>query len=326
MKHVTTTLIILSLAALLLGACSTAPATPAPSSPVARAVAPAGGWQTYTNAAAGFSIGMPPTWSQQTLPDQNGGAIHGMAFTGPEGGVEVYWGVGFGGACPTGTAPVQLAQGEAPACHVTNSDGTETWSQIGYQVSGGNSFSVRAYTSNARPASHDLVLQVLATLTFMPPAQPQAGAAIPAARAGAANPASQNCVNQGGVLSIETRGDGGQYGVCYFEDNRQCEEWALLRGDCPAGGVKVTGYTTAAARYCAITGGTYTVTGKSGAADEQGTCTFKDGSQCDVWTYYAGKCQAGVAPAPAPAPPRARLFSRCRRRSATDRRRPWPMH
>jgi putative hemolysin len=32
----------------------------------------------------------------------------------------------------------------------------------------------------------------------------------------------------------------GQYGVCFFEDNRQCEEWALLRGDCPVGGKKVT--------------------------------------------------------------------------------------
>jgi uncharacterized protein len=115
-------------------------------------------------------------------------------------------------------------------------------------------------------------------------------------------------VNQGGTLSIEARGDGGQFGVCYFEDNRQCEEWALLRGDCPVGGLKVTGYTTPAARYCAITGGTYTITGSSGAEDEQGTCTFKDGSQCDVWDYYNGKCQAGVvpasgaAPAPAPAP------------------------
>ena len=34
-----------------------------------------------------------------------------MAFTGPEGGVEVYWGVGFGGACPSGTEPVQLGTG-----------------------------------------------------------------------------------------------------------------------------------------------------------------------------------------------------------------------
>ena len=110
-----------------------------------------------------------------------------------------------------------------------------------------------------------------------------------------ANPASVNCVEQGGTLSIEERGDGGQFGVCYFEDNRQCEEWALLRGDCPVGGLKVTGYVTPAARYCAITGGTYAITGNSGADDEQGTCTFKDGAQCDAWGYYIGKCGSSTA-------------------------------
>ena len=94
-----------------------------------------------------------------------------------------------------------------------------------------------------------------------------------------------------------TRGDGGQYGICTFEDNRQCEEWALLRGDCPVGGVKVTGYVTPAATYCAITGGTYTATGNSGQADEQGACTFKDGAQCDAWDYYNGKCDASTATA-----------------------------
>jgi putative hemolysin len=45
-----------------------------------------------------------------------------------------------------------------------------------------------------------------------------------------ANPASENCAANGGRLVIESAGDGGQYGVCLFEDNRQCEEWALLRG------------------------------------------------------------------------------------------------
>jgi hypothetical protein len=111
-----------------------------------------------------------------------------------------------------------------------------------------------------------------------------------------ANPASQNCVAVGGTVSLQTRGDGGQYGICLFEDNRQCEEWALLRGQCPVGGIKVTGYSTPAAVYCAITGGQYAITGKSGADDEQGTCTFPDGSQCDVWEYYNGKC----APNPSP--------------------------
>jgi Tol biopolymer transport system component/putative hemolysin len=111
-----------------------------------------------------------------------------------------------------------------------------------------------------------------------------------------ANPASQNCVAQGGTLSIQTRGDGGQYGICLFEDNLQCEEWALLRGECPVGGVKVTGYVTPAAVYCAITGGEYAVTGNSGAEDELGTCTLKDGSQCDAWDYYDGKCVPGAEP------------------------------
>ena len=113
--------------------------------------------------------------------------------------------------------------------------------------------------------------------------------------AGLANPASVNCAEQGGTLSIEERGDGGQVSVCYFEDNRQCEEWALLRGDCPVGGLKVTGYITPAARYCAITGGTYAITGNSGQDDEQGTCTFKNGAQCDAWGYYIGKCGSSTA-------------------------------
>ncbi len=110
------------------------------------------------------------------------------------------------------------------------------------------------------------------------------------------NPASENCVAQGGTLYIQTREDGGQYGICLFEDNRQCEEWALLRGDCPVGGVKVTGYVTTAAAYCAITGGEYAITGDSGAEDEQGTCTFTDGSSCDVWAFYDGACAPGSEP------------------------------
>jgi putative hemolysin len=107
-----------------------------------------------------------------------------------------------------------------------------------------------------------------------------------------ANPASVNCVKKGGKVVIEKRGDGGEYGLCLFEDNRQCEEWALFRGNCPLGGIKVTGYATPAGRYCAITGGEYTVTGNSNRENEQGTCSFKNGVTCDVWEYYDGKCSA----------------------------------
>ncbi|MFZ5364985.1 MAG: DUF333 domain-containing protein [Patescibacteria group bacterium] len=71
---------------------------------------------------------------------------------------------------------------------------------------------------------------------------------------GMANPASQNCIDNGGTLEIRNR-KAGEYGVCLFDDNRQCEEWALLRGQCPMGGLKITGYENDAQVYCAITGG-----------------------------------------------------------------------
>ena len=111
-----------------------------------------------------------------------------------------------------------------------------------------------------------------------------------------ANPASQNCIDQGGTLQIEERGDGGQYGICYFEDNRQCEEWALLNGACPVGGVKVTGYITPAAQYCAITGGTYAIT----AAESRPRA-----SRAPAPSRTARSAMPGITTtASAPAPPR----------------------
>jgi putative hemolysin len=113
---------------------------------------------------------------------------------------------------------------------------------------------------------------------------------VPANDTGLANPASVNCLEKGGKLEIRDRGDLGQYGVCVFENNLQCEEWAMYRGECPVGGVDVSGTATEAASFCVISGGEYTVNGNAGASDEQGTCTFQNGKACDVWEYYNGMC------------------------------------
>jgi putative hemolysin len=107
-----------------------------------------------------------------------------------------------------------------------------------------------------------------------------------------ANPASEHCVQQGGKHVAEKRPDGAAFGVRQFEDNRQCEEWALLRGQCPSGGLRITGYVTAAGRYCAITGGRYTVTSGSDAASETGTCALPGGVICDADAFYRGTCDA----------------------------------
>ena len=123
----------------------------------------------------------------------------------------------------------------------------------------------------------------------MPPA-PTAAPSPAAPTVAIANPASANCAQVGGLLRIEARPDGAEFGVCYFDDNRQCEEWALLRGDCPVGGRKVTGYVTQGGRFCAITGGSYTSTGTDASGQEMGLCTLLDGSECDATAYYEGTC------------------------------------
>ncbi|CNH55611.1 putative hemolysin [Yersinia pekkanenii] len=49
-----------------------------------------------------------------------------------------------------------------------------------------------------------------------------------------ANPAAVNCANAGGVLTIAKQLNGGSVGMCQLPDGKRCEEWALMRGACPA--------------------------------------------------------------------------------------------
>lgn len=103
-------------------------------------------------------------------------------------------------------------------------------------------------------------------------------------KTGLANPASINCQDKGGKVVIEKKDDGSEYGLCYFDDNRACEEWAMLRGDCPVGGRKTTGYDTIAQKFCAWSGG-------QTLAVENAVCTFKDGSTCLADDFYKGTCE-----------------------------------
>ena len=47
-----------------------------------------------------------------------------------------------------------------------------------------------------------------------------------------ANPASVNCIEKGGNLSIVDKPEG-QLGMCTLSDGTVCEEWAYFRGECP---------------------------------------------------------------------------------------------
>ncbi|HPL93399.1 MAG TPA: DUF333 domain-containing protein, partial [bacterium] len=52
---------------------------------------------------------------------------------------------------------------------------------------------------------------------------------------GLANPASEYCAEKGGQWKTWNNSVGEQ-GICYFSEVRQCEEWAMYRGECPVGG------------------------------------------------------------------------------------------
>ncbi len=101
---------------------------------------------------------------------------------------------------------------------------------------------------------------------------------------GMANPASTNCIDKGGTIEMREN-KAGQYGVCLFEDNRQCEEWALFRGECPEGGLKITGYENDAQIYCAITGGKV-----EGVGTETPMCKRIDGTLCTVQANFDQEC------------------------------------
>jgi uncharacterized protein len=118
-----------------------------------------------------------------------------------------------------------------------------------------------------------------------------------------ANPASQYCQTQGGKRTAE-RGAGGEIGVCVFADNRQCEEWALLRGECPRGGIPVSGYATTSERHCAIRGarmeipgcalspvGTYeaTLPAASGGAERSVRLVLNAGRGAMLGTAFSGR-------------------------------------
>jgi putative hemolysin len=109
---------------------------------------------------------------------------------------------------------------------------------------------------------------------------------------GIANPASVNCVKNRGKTVVR-KNKLGEYGVCLFEDNRQCEEWALFRGECPMGGLKVTGYQTDGEVYCAITGGEVVNPGSA-----HPLCKKKDGAECDAQANLDGDCPAPNNPNP----------------------------
>ncbi len=106
-----------------------------------------------------------------------------------------------------------------------------------------------------------------------------------------ANPASEYCVKKGGRLVSKKNGAGSVYGVCFFKNNFMCEEWAMFRGDCPMGGVKLSDNLRDEVHYCVISGGKYQViVSETQTEHEQGNCLLPSGKICNALSLFNGKC------------------------------------
>jgi hypothetical protein len=122
-------------------------------------------WKTYINKQVGFIIQYPSNWQEEDLPDTNAGQMHHIALKGPEGGVELAWGIGFGGACPSeGYQPMTIANGSWPACHSQKEDGTDQWS-LAAQDFGNTTVAGFVYTNDTTAESRTVVLQVVSSLS-----------------------------------------------------------------------------------------------------------------------------------------------------------------
>ena len=111
------------------------------------------------------------------------------------------------------------------------------------------------------------------------------------------NPAAAYCEEQGFKLEIRTAQDGSQYGVCLFEDNTECEEWAYYRGECKPGDMDAAppptatpaGIANPASTYCVEQDGTSEIrTAEDGS--QYSVCSFPDGGECEEWAFFRGEC------------------------------------
>ena len=109
-------------------------------------------------------------------------------------------------------------------------------------------------------------------------------------QSGMPNPASVYCEEQGGEVEIRTDDEGGQYGVCLFEDGSECEEWDFYNGECGPEDVEAIGMPNPASVYCEEQGGEVDIrTDDEGG--QYGMCIFEDGSECDEWAFFRGECK-----------------------------------
>lgn len=95
------------------------------------------------------------------------------------------------------------------------------------------------------------------------------------------NPAAVACLKAGGSLTDEESAIGGTN--CVFPDGKICNQWALFRGECPAGGVRLPENISFEERACLLSGGHY--------QSSQNQCKTPEGKTCPGDAFLARDCR-----------------------------------
>lgn len=142
-----------------------------------------------------------------------------------------------------------------------------------------------------------LGLLILSAYSIRPPQPWTPAVTVTSDAMNMVNPASAYREEQGFKLEIRNAQDGGQYGVCVFKDDSECEEWAYYRDECKPGDMDAAppptpspaGNANPASTYCVEQGGTSEIR-TAGDGSQSGVCLFPNGSECDEWAFFREEC------------------------------------
>ena len=106
-------------------------------------------------------------------------------------------------------------------------------------------------------------------------------------------PATKLCTSNGGQIVIKKNSKDLEYGVCVFDDKKECELWTMFRSQCPKWGVDIRAYKSDEETYCAITGWSLVqATATCTLPSKIGTCSITDYFAKGVWCALSGKVEA----------------------------------
>jgi len=93
------------------------------------------------------------------------------------------------------------------------------------------------------------------------------------------------CANLKGTIKKETRGNGQEYKVCEWKQNKICELESLKKELCTPETINLSQKEKPEQRYCIIRGGKYSET-KTG----KGKCTLPNEKMCAAQDFFNGNC------------------------------------